>query len=101
MQVRAVKQFNGAEGMVRPRQVLDVTDRRAAQLIEKGLAEPYAAGKMEAGATTNKMQAAATPGPSASPAAGAANPTSASQAGGPTGKAKPASSSRPARRRSK
>lgn len=99
MKVRALRQFSGTEGMVRPRQIIDVPDRRANELISRNLVEPLE-GRAAVAAPSNKMVPASQPGTAAATTS-KTSPTSAGPAGGQTGQAKKSSSSAPARARKK
>lgn len=122
MRIRVLRPFRGEEGFVKPRQVLDVRDGRAAELVRIGLATYEIGAKSNPPAPANKalqatpankesLQPAGTPA-QAAPGGEATQshptqevPVAAPPIGGPTGEPTQQSSSpaapQPPRRRSR
>lgn len=100
VKIITLRPFRGDEGFVAPKTTLDVSDKRADQLVKKKLATYLVGAKMAPAPAKNKMEpaAGATKGGAAAATAGE-SPTTAPRTGSQTGEVKPASSSRRARRR--
>lgn len=98
VKIITLRPFRGDEGFVAPKTTLDVSEKRADQLVKKKLATYLVGAKMAAAPAKNKMEPAAeaTKGGAAAATAG---PTTAPRTGSRIGEVKPASSSRRARRR--